>query len=133
MNLQISQPSKILSSLIILAGPLVLVLVGILFPWKSLEAETEERGKRGLKFNVPEDWPIEKRGMHVGPVPIEEYLDLKFKKIDTRFSEMETTFDGKLADMNLQLETLENGDSDIEERLSDLENWLKKGQARRSD
>jgi len=35
--------------------------------------------RNGLNFQVPEDWPIEKRGGIVAPIPTEEYISIKFK------------------------------------------------------
>jgi len=43
----------------------------------------------GVGFSVPADWPIEKRNGAVGPIPIEEYMALKFKKMEDRISVLE--------------------------------------------
>jgi|GEM_PF-6404133 len=47
------------------------------------------KSMNGLNFNVPEDWPIEKRNGAVGPIPMEEYIQLKFKKIEERIAVLE--------------------------------------------
>lgn len=49
----------------------------------------EKTSKRGLKFWVPEDWPIEEKNGQAGPVNIEEYLAVKFKAMDQRLQAME--------------------------------------------
>jgi hypothetical protein len=46
--------------------------------------------KDGLTFRVPEDMPIEKRGGIQAPIPFDEYMYGKFKKMDTRLQRMET-------------------------------------------
>lgn len=43
----------------------------------------------GIQFALPEDWPVVKRGGGVGPAPIEEYLAIKFGKIDARLKAVE--------------------------------------------
>jgi len=40
--------------------------------------------QEGLRFDVPEDWPIEKRGGVVAPIPVDEYLVIKFKEVDKK-------------------------------------------------
>jgi len=39
----------------------------------------------GLNFQVPEDWPIEKRGGILAPIPTEEYVSIKFKATEEKF------------------------------------------------
>ncbi len=46
--------------------------------------ESEPKSAKGIQFSVPADWPIEKRNGALGPIPIEEYLALKFKKLEDR-------------------------------------------------
>ncbi len=43
----------------------------------------------GLRFNLPADWPVEKRDGAVGPIPIEEYLARKFSALDARLRALE--------------------------------------------
>lgn len=105
-------------------------------PWLShanAEDQNKVRSFKGLKFNVPDDWPIEERGGAVGPIPIEEYIAKKFSAIDSKFVEAE----GKLINVKMRLDDIESRldnaektSSDIETRLNDLEQWLKHGQAR---
>lgn len=46
----------------------------------SVSAE-EPKAQKGLRFNVPDDWPIEKRGGVLAPIPVEEYVLKRFKQI----------------------------------------------------
>lgn len=45
--------------------------------------------REGLRFNLPADWPVEKRGGIVAPIPIEEYLARKFSALEKRLHEVE--------------------------------------------
>ena len=42
----------------------------------------------GLHFNVPDDMPIQKKDGLVAPLPFDEYLYYKFRKMDEKLSEM---------------------------------------------
>ena len=125
---------------ILLLAALGLSLIGSSGIPKTAEAANQNKDARkrfegtNLKFNVPEDWPIEERGGTVGPVPIEEYLGLKFNKAEERLKGMEAKLaekDAQLADLSSRLKVIEDWVPDIEQRLNDLEDWLKRGQARR--
>lgn len=112
-------------------------LMWIALPWKGVQAQDDGRKQvtaKGINFDLPEDWPIEERGGAVGPIPIEEYLAMKFRKVDAKFDEMESGTGGtkeKLAAIDERLTKLENTLSEIDTRLSDLEQWLKYGNARK--
>jgi len=43
----------------------------------------------GLRFKLPPDWPVEKRGGVVAPIPIEEYLARKFSALEERLRRLE--------------------------------------------
>ena len=113
-------------------------LIWLGLPWKGVQAQDDERKNvtaKGINFNVPEDWPIEERGGAVGPIPIEEYLGLKFRKVDAKFGDIESGTSGtkeKLNTIDERLNELEKTVSDIDTRLSDMEQWLKYGNARQS-
>ena len=48
----------------------------------------------GLRFNLPPDWPVEKRDGVVGPIPIEEYLARKFSALESRLMALEQQLSG---------------------------------------
>ena len=55
-----------------------------------IDSYAEEQGEslrtqKGLRFTVPEDWPIEKRGGGLAPIPVEEYVLKRFKEIIAYF------------------------------------------------
>ena len=47
----------------------------------------------GLHFNVPEDMPIQKKDGIVAPLPFDEYLYYKFRKMEEKLSEMDKKLD----------------------------------------
>ena len=49
--------------------------------------------KSGLRFRVPEDLPIETRNGIEAPLPFDEYMYSKFKKMDERMTHIEKTLD----------------------------------------
>lgn len=61
-----------------------------------LAAETSRKDKvvtksqNNINFNLPEDWPIQEKDGAVGPVPIEEYIALKFDSVTERLQKIET-------------------------------------------
>ena len=60
----------------------------------SKEPSTVKKTEDGLHFNLPADWPIEKRGGITAPIPIEEYLARKFKALESRLQALEERFNG---------------------------------------
>ncbi len=69
---------------------------------------TVKKTAQGLSFQVPPDWPIEKRNGVVGPIPVEEYLTTKFGAFEAR------------------VQSLEKQQTALEMRLSVMQEELKK-------
>ena len=69
----------------------------------STDKPTVRKSQEQLHFELPPDWPIEKRGGMVGPIPVEEYLAMKFKALDARLQAMEQKLNG----MDLRLRVIE--------------------------
>lgn len=67
------------------------------------DAATVKKSQQNLNFQVPPDWPIERRGGIVAPIPVEEYLAMKFKALDSRLQAMEQKVNG----MDLRLRVIE--------------------------
>ncbi len=86
---------------------------------KKISEDMKEYGfkdvttKEGLKFRIPSDMPIETRGGLVSPVPFDEYLYIKFKKIEERVTEV----DKKLAEVDKKIEGLGKTLSAIDKKL----------------
>lgn len=59
-----------------------LVATAFVLGWGALYVSAEEpKTQKGLRFNVPDDWPVEKRGGGLAPVPVEEYVLKRFKQV----------------------------------------------------
>ena len=100
----------------------------------NANAEQPQRSTKtfkGINFNVPDDWPLEEQGGAIGPIPVEEYLILKFGKAEERFKKIEADMAKNSESYNSRLTLLEEQISEMNERLKDLEHWLKRGEARR--
>ena len=54
---------------------------------------SEVTAKSGLKYRVPEDMPIETRGGIEAPIPFDEYVYGKFKKMDARLAQIESALE----------------------------------------
>jgi len=65
------------------------------------------KSAKGLNFNVAEDWPIEKRGGAVAPIPVEEYVSIKFKAIEEEFQAIRDELSGKLDQFKSDLKSIE--------------------------
>ena len=66
---------------------------------------TVEKTSEQLHFKLPPDWPIEKRAGMVQPIPVEEYLAMKFKALEARLQVLEQHLSG----LDLRLRVLEEG------------------------
>ena len=60
---------------------------------------------KGVTFNLPPDWPIEERDGFTAPIPVEEYLARKFRRLESRLQMLEQRFSG----FDLRLRILEQG------------------------
>ena len=107
-------------------------LIGIALNPAHLGAEETKQQKqnlKGLQFNVPSDWPIEQRNGTLGPIPIEEYLTLKFDKIDARINETKidlAQINEKFKALDARLTTVEESLAVINAKLSDVGDRLKR-------
>lgn len=75
------------------------LLIGLCALPAGAEEETAERAtvrktKEQLHFELPADWPVEKRGGIVAPIPVEEYLAMKFKALELRLQTIEQRLNG---------------------------------------
>lgn len=91
-----STPKMILGLVVIFA---LAVTAGPTHAQKAKEME-------GLRFQVPEDWPIEKRGGVLGPIPTEEYVALKFEKVNQELEAVKTEMSGQFSEIKADLESL---------------------------
>ncbi len=113
---------------------LLLLVFVVLTPLNISHAEDNPdrtiKSAKGLNFNVPPDWPLEDRGGSLSPIPVEEYLIMKFKKSDERFKQMEARLDLQSENFTKRIAALEEQITAIDNRLENLENWLINGDSR---
>ena len=70
---------------------------------ETAERATVRKTKEQLHFELPSDWPVEKRGGTVAPIPVEEYLAMKFKALESRLQTIEQRLNG----LDLRLRVME--------------------------
>ena len=58
------------------------------------EKVTTQKTREGLHFELPPDWPVEKHGGLVAPIPVEEYLAMKFNTLEARLQTIEQQLGG---------------------------------------
>jgi len=63
--------------------------------------------RNGLNFQVAEDWPIEKRGGIVAPIPTEEYISIKFKATEEEFQAIKVDLISKFEELQLNIKNVE--------------------------
>ena len=89
---------------LILAG---CILSGVLAAAAGAEEKSGEgtvkKTKDGLNFQLPPDWPVEKRGGMTVPIPVEEYLGQKFKALESRLHMLEQ----QMSSVDIRLRALE--------------------------
>ena len=83
-------------------------MMGLPCSWADEAAREESnpeivKNYRGLQFKVPKDWPIEKVGNAIGPIPMEEYMSRKFADLTERLKKQEDA----MAAMEKRLATVE--------------------------
>ena len=98
------QPRKVLGCLLglwllVLGGGLARAEDGDVMQAKPTVRKTAEQ----LHFELPPDWPVEKRGGIAGPIPVEEYLALKFRALEGRLQTLEQRLNG----LDLRLRVME--------------------------
>jgi hypothetical protein len=70
------------------------------------EPVTVRKTKDNLSFQLPPDWPVEKRGGITAPIPVEEYLAMKFKGVESKLQALEQRLEGMDIRLRLLEETL---------------------------
>ena len=61
----------------------------------------------GLNFNIPEDMPIETRNGLKAPIPYDEYLYFKFRKLEEKLNETNAKIDSMAASLEKIQKSLE--------------------------
>ena len=69
---------------------------------------------------LPKDWPVEHKDGQLSPIPLEEYLSMKFGQVKEKFSEE----DERIAELTRRLEQLEQDQTAVQKRLRMIEQRL---------
>jgi methyl-accepting chemotaxis protein len=94
-------------------GPLLILTIcvaflsAVPFPVDGAEEDEMVQTQKGLRFAVPDDWPIEKRAGILGPIPVEEYVAMKFDNVLSQFDAVTQALDetrGQMATLVADLE-----------------------------
>jgi len=84
--------------------------------------------QNGLNFQVPEDWPIEKRGGLLAPIPTEEYISIKFKATEEEFQTIKTDLISKFEELQQSIKNMEsNFSKGIQKAQTQAENQVGAG------
>jgi len=92
---------------VIVVGLVFVTSIGIVIMSDSLSYAQNLKSKNGLNFDVPEDWPIEKRGGITAPIPIEEYITMKFKVTEEKFQMIKDEFIERIDELNQNIKKME--------------------------
>ena len=87
---------------VVLLGSMSLIFAG---PGGSLAQSSKKVGQ--LNFQVPDDWPVEKRGGLMTPVPTEEYVSIKFREIEKEFQSVRDEFSAEFTGFQTDLKNIE--------------------------
>ncbi len=87
----------------------ILFIVGVFLVMVQTNFSYAQKSQKinGLNFEVPEDWPIEKRNGIIAPIPTEEYVAIKFKMIEEEFETIKEDFTVKFKELQFNLENME--------------------------
>ena len=85
--------------------------------------EVAVRTEGGHHVLLPKDWPVEQRDGRLVPIPIEEYLSMKFGQVATTFEER----DRRLETLGQRLRELEEDHKMLQQRLRVLEQTAPEG------
>ncbi len=84
---------------------------------ESLDDEVIVKSIEGHHLLLPKDWPVEKRDGRLVPIPIEEYLSMKFRAIEQTLQQV----GARLEALEKRLGELEQHDKALQRRLRLLE------------
>lgn len=103
-------------------GFVLIVSMGLIFIMCANNYAQSSKKVGKLNFQVPEDWPIEKRGGLMTPIPTEEYMLSKFKEIEKEFQTIGEDFSEAFKSFESDLKSIEEGLSkEIKKRQSESE------------
>lgn len=110
-------------------GLVIAVSLGVCAPcgWAKDSALTDDtvavRTEGSRHLLLPKDWPVEERDGRFVPIPIEEYLSMKFGQVAAAFEER----DRRLGVLAQRLRKMEQDRNVLQQRLRLLEQTAPEG------
>lgn len=108
--------------------PFTLAVWGVLAGMRQNAGAAEPKSQRtqeGLHFTVPEEWPIEKRGGVLSPMPVEEYVIKRFQEIESRITAISQDLSNAITEVKNSCENSRQNTSTELKRIDDQINGLK--------
>ncbi len=87
---------------------LALAVWGVLTGMRQNAGAAEPKSQRtqeGLHFTVPEEWPIEKRGGVLSPMPVEEYVVKRFQESESRITTISQDLSNRITEIKNSCES----------------------------
>ena len=99
-------------------GIILLGSISLIFAAQGNSCAQSSKKVGKLNFQLPEDWPIEKRGGLISPIPTEEYVSIKFEEIEKEFQTIKDGFLKKFKGFESDLKSIEE---DISKEVKKLQ------------
>ncbi len=112
----------------VIFSSLVLAVWGVISGMRQnavAEESKSQRTQEGLHFTVPEEWPIEKRGGVLSPMPVEEYVVKRFKEIESRITAISQDLSNRITEIKNSCESSRQNTTTEFKRIDDQINSLK--------
>ncbi len=93
------------------------------------DAEVVVKTEGAHRLLLPKDWPVEHKDGRIAPVPIEEYLSLKFDQVRDGFAAM----DRRLERIERRLQQIEEDQRAFEQRMRFLEERIQQQEVTHGD
>ena len=87
-------------------GIILLGSISLIFAAQDNSYAQSSKKVGQLNFQLPDDWPVEKRGGLMTPIPTEEYVSIKFKEIEKEFQTIKDDFSEKFKDFESDLKSI---------------------------
>lgn len=88
-------------------GFILIVSIGMMFVayGNSYAQNSKKVGQHN--FQLPDDWPVEKRGGLITPLPTEEYVSIKFEEIEKEFQAIKGDLSARFNGFESDLKSIE--------------------------
>jgi len=91
----------------------------------AADKDNLRKTQKGLHFTVPDDWPIEKRGGVLAPVPVEEYVLKHFKAIYAEIESLNKSIEDQTAEDGNSLDDFKRSVAREFDKITESIHYLK--------